>query len=208
MHPWVAEAMVVGEFMRQAGVSVAQADAWAARLSGQQPADGRWLAYPIKVEHMPPSSEGAVAIVVTSAASEVRVQGLAWGADPASPTCRVGPLGSLPDIAARAYAEAGISDVTGIPVETTDRSVVRGLMSAVGLGLVGIDSVADVLDSSQPPILNGSGGLWQSNPVFAAGLECVARAAEYVRGGAQYAVGHSSYGYAGQGNLVAVLGRS
>jgi acetyl-CoA acetyltransferase len=209
MHPWVAEAMVVEEFMRLAGLSHAQADAWAARLSGRSNQDdGSWFAYPIKVEHMPPPSQGAVALVVTAGASDVRLQGISWGADPANLTQRKGLLGSLPDIAARAFAEAGLTDLTGIPVETTDRSVIRGLMNAVGLGLMSADSVAAVFDSSPPPNLNSSGGLWRSNPVFAAGLECVARAAQQVRAGARCAVGHSNYGYAGQGNLVAVLGRS
>jgi hypothetical protein len=205
-HPWAAEAMVVGEFMRTAGLTMSQVDAWAAERSGSQVGDDEWLAYPIKTSHMPPPSEAAVALVVTADYTDVRVGGISWGVDSAVPTQRAGSLGSLPDIAARAFAEAGVSAVDGLPVETTDRSVVRGAMNAVGLGLASPENVGTLFDTL-PANLNRSGGLWKSNPVFAAGLECVARAAEHVRSGEAAAVAHSNYGYAGQGNLVAVLER-
>jgi hypothetical protein len=205
-HPWVAEAMVVGEFMRTAELTMPQVDVWAADRSGSQAEDDEWLAYPIKIRHVPRPSESAVALVVTADHTDVRVRGISWGVDAAVPTQRVGPLGSLPDITARAFAEAGVSVADGLPVETTDRSVVRGAMNAVGLGLVSPRDVGTFFDTP-PANLNPSGGLWKSNPVFAAGLECVARATEHVRGGAGAAVAHSNYGYAGQGNLVAVLGK-
>jgi hypothetical protein len=56
--------------------------------------------------------------------------------------------------------------------------------------------------------VNPSGGLWASNPLFAAGLERVLHAGRHVREGADAAVAHSSFGYAGQGQLVAILRRA
>lgn len=207
LHPWVAEAMVMQAFMREARIEVSQVDAWAERLSGSQNLDGGWLAYPLRVTHMPPATQSAVALVVTADPAGVRIDGMSWGVDPAPPVERRGVLGSLPTIAAKAFREAGFDPVPALPVETTDRSVVRLCMAAVGLGLTTIDRVVADFDAGAFSHLNRNGGLWSTNPVFAAGLECVARAAEHVRNGEPTAVAHANYGYAGQGNLVAVLGK-
>lgn len=207
LHPWVAEAMVVEAFMREAGIEVSQVDAWAERLSGKPDRDDGWLAYPMRFAHMPSVTQGAVALVVSSDPAGVRIEGMSWGTDPASPVERRGILGSLPMIAERTFREAGLDPVPALPVETTDQSVVRLCMAAVGLGLTTLDRVVADFDKGAFSHLNRDGGLWSTNPVFAAGLECVARAAEHVRNGAPTAVAHANYGYAGQGNLVAVLGK-
>jgi hypothetical protein len=78
-------------------------------------------------------------------------------------------------------------------------------MTVAGLGLAGAADSARALTGSELPYVNAAGGLWASNPMFAAGLECVARAVAHIRGGAPAAVAHSSYGFGGQGQMVAVL---
>jgi acetyl-CoA acetyltransferase len=75
----------------------------------------------------------------------------------------------------------------------------------VGLGLTAPEEVAAALSTGRLPEVNPSGGLWATNPIFAAGLERVAEAVRRIRDGAPEALAHSSYGYAGQGQFVAVL---
>jgi len=207
LHPWAAEAMVVQDFMRAAGLTVDDVDAWVAQAGCTGAPPGEWLAYPLRRSHLPPASRAAVALVLTAAPAAVGVRGLAWGADAAGVVDRGGVLGSLPGIATMAYRQAGLSSPAEVPVETTDRSAVRRAVAAVGLGLVDIAKAHQALEGGQLARLNSSGGLWQSNPVFAAGPECIARATQHVRRGASKAVAHASYGFAGQGNLVTVLGQ-
>jgi len=106
---------------------------------------------------------------------------------------------------ARAYAEADLTPSPALPIETTDRTTFRLCIAAAGLGLVDAADAPRALLAGELPQLNASGGLWAANPIFASGLERVARAVEHVRAGAPAAVAHSSFGAAGQGQLVAVL---
>lgn len=206
LHPWVGEALATSLFLTSSGMRADVADELACRLAGGAPSEFEsWLAYPLKRRHVPPATQGAVAVLVTADPSPVSVAGMAWGADAAAPTERPGPLGSLPAIARSAYDEAGFQPSVHSGAETTDRSTFRLCMSAVGLGLCDGTSIGEAVIKGTLAGVNKSGGLWRSNPVFAAGLECVARAAERVRSGERAVIAHSSYGYAGQGNLVAVL---
>lgn len=203
-HPWTAEAMVTSMFLARAGLTPDIAD-HIAEAGGRSGGSDDWLAYPLRRRHIPPATEGAVAVVVTAEATGICVEGLRWGVDPASPEAQRDG-GSLAAIAGRAYGEAGYTPEPSTAVETTDRSLFRLCMTAAGLGLTPTDEAGAAVVTGALPGLNPTGGLWTRNPVFAAGLECVARAGQRIRGGESTVVAHSCYGHGGQGNFVTVLG--
>ena len=91
-------------------------------------------------------------------------------------------------------------------IETTDRTVFRLVMAANALGLGQPSEVADALIEGRLPRLQPSGGLFRRNAGYAAGLERIVCAAEAVERGALSALAHSSYGRAGQGHSLTVLG--
>ena len=205
LHPTVAEAMVTRRFLDAHHIDEDAFDELAAQRWEGAPPDAV-LSLPLRCIHVPPPTEAAVALVVTREKAAVEVGGLAWGADHPDPTLRGDdPLGSLSRLAGQAYAEAGITPTGDLGVETTDRTVFRLAMAAVGLGLVNGSEVVEAVIGNGLPGLNTSGGLWRSNPIFAAGLERIAEAARRVRGGEPTVVAHSTYGFGGQGNCVAVL---
>jgi acetyl-CoA acetyltransferase len=199
------EAVLTQQYVDRLGLDLDQIDELARSLAPSPPAD-ELLAWPIRSLHVPPPTDGAVAVVVGAEPGGVEVAGLHWGVHAADPLARpLPPDEALAAIAARAYAEAGLTPSAGVPVETTDRTTFRLCMAAAGLGLVAPADAPRALLAGELPHLNASGGLWAANPIFAAGLERVVRAVEHVRAGAPAAVAHSSYGAAGQGHLVAVL---
>lgn len=197
LHPLVAEAAVSAAFLRRAGLPEPDGDA------------GDFFCWPLRHADLPPPSDAAVAIVLTAGPGPVEVAGLAWGAEAADPPARrLTPEEAVAAVAGRAAGEAGVTIGTDTVIETTDRTPYRLAMTLAGLGLAGPPrpGAADAsAGSARPPTLNPSGGLWASNPIFAAGLERVAHAALAVRGGSPVALAHSSYGYAGQGQFVTVL---
>lgn len=208
-HPWVAEAVATRAAVDRYGMPLDAVDELAQRLSGGAAADDRELVTPIRTSHVPPPTEGAVALVVTAEPAPVRVAGLAWGADHPDPLARNGgPLGSLPVITEEACRRAGVTLTPEVPVETTDRTAFRLCLSVGGLGLAAPAEAAAALLDGRLPRVNTSGGLWVSNPILAAGLERIAEGVLQVRQGAEVVVAHSSYGYGGQGNAVAVLSRN
>ena len=207
LHPLVVEAIATRQFLEAHGLG---RDDIAALESAQGVNGGTGdevVSLPLRRRHLPPPTEGAVALVVTADAGDVSLGGLAWGADDPDPLRRGGPLGSLPRLAREAYAQAGIEASPDLVVETTDRTLFRLPMAAAGLGLVDAEDAFRALSDKKLANLNRSGGLRVSNPVVAAGLERIAEAVGLVRGGEDVAVAHSSYGMGGQGNLVAVLRR-
>ncbi len=186
LHPLVAEAAVTASFLDRAG------------LPAPAGAAADFYCWPLRHDDFPPTTDAAVALVLTEGPGPVEVAGLAWGTEVPDPTARrLTPEAAVAAVAARASAEAGIVIDGSVVIETTDRTPYRLAMTLAGLGL-GPETVA-------PAHVNPSGGLRASNPVYAAGLERVAHAALAVRNGAPVAVAHSSYGYAGQGQLVTVL---
>lgn len=206
LHPTVAEAVVTRQFLDTYGIADDAFDDFAAGQWPGGPPDDHPLSLPLRRIHIPPPTEAAVALVVTRDPAEVEVGGLAWGSDHPDPTRRGDdPLGSLPRLARQAYEEAGVGPSAELGVETTDRTVFRLATAVVGLGLVDPAEAVDVVAGGRITGLNPSGGLWTSNPVVAAGLERIAEAAERVRGGEHAVVAHSTYGFGGQGNFVAVL---
>lgn len=199
LHPTVAEAVFTRRFLDTHDIAD---DALDALADGQ---GDEFVATPLRRRHLPAPTEAAVAMVLTADPTDIRVAGLAWGADHADPTRRADVLGSLPALAARAYGEAGLEPHPELVVETTDRTVFRLASAAAGLGLVGPGDAASAVVGGQLPNLNRSGGLRASNPPVAAGLERIVEAVHRIREGADVVVAHSSYGAAGQGNAVTVL---
>jgi hypothetical protein len=186
LHPLVAEAAVSAAFLARHDL--------AAEEFGAGGAAGDVVAWPLRAGHLPPPTDAAVALVLTAGPGDVEVAGLAWGTETADPTARrLLPEAAVAAVAQRAAGEAGVALGPEVVVETTDRTPFRLAITLTGLGL------------PRTAAVNPSGGLWVSNPIFAAGLERVAHAALAVRAGAPAALAHSSYGYAGQGQLAAVV---
>lgn len=199
LHPTVAEAVFTRRFLDAYGIADDALDG-IARGEGDE-----IIATPLRRRHLPDPTEAAVAMVLTADRADVQVAGLAWGADNADPTRRGDVLGSLPNLAARAYREASLTPHAELAVETTDRTVFRLASAAAGLGLAEPREAVAAVAGGQLANLNRSGGLWVSNPPVAAGLERIVEAARLIQGGADAAVAHSSYGAGGQGNAVTVL---
>jgi acetyl-CoA acetyltransferase len=194
LHPLVAEAAVSAMFLSRHGLP-------ASRVVAPGNDAGDFVCWPLRSGHLPPATDGAVALVLSADPGEVEVAGLAWGVEAADPTARrLTPEAAVAAVAGAATREAGIPVDTDLLVETTDRTPFRLAMTLTGLGL-------PALAGERLPTVNRSGGLWASNPIFAAGLERVAHAALAVRDGVPAALAHSSYGYAGQGQFVTVLRR-
>jgi acetyl-CoA acetyltransferase len=187
LHPLVAEAAVSASFLARHGL--------AAEEFGDPEASGGVVAWPLRAGHLPPPTDAAVALVLSAEPGDVEVAGLSWGTEAADPTARrLLPEAAVAAVVEKAGGEAGLGVGPGLVVETTDRTPFRLAMTLKGLGLPSAS-------------VNPSGGLWASNPIFAAGLERVAHAALAVRAGAPAALAHSSYGYAGQGQFATMLRR-
>lgn len=206
-----AEALLTGAFLERTGLTMADVDALSERLGGGALDDPDTpLAEPLRRRHVPPPTDAAIALVLGDDGGDAGVElaGLHWGAE----TSDIGgrqrtPEASLAAVAERALGEAELTLSDEVPLETTDRTTFRLCMSVAGLGLADARASARRLAAGELPRVNPGGGLWERNPIFAAGLDCVARAVEHVRGGVPAAVAHSSYGFAGQGQMVAVLRR-
>jgi hypothetical protein len=164
------------------------------------------ISSPLRYRHLAPEADAAVALVLSSEPAAVEVAGLAWGAESADPLARgAPPEETLALLARQAFQQAGTDVTAASVVETTERNVFRLCISAAGLGLVDPARAPDTLLGDGLPALNAAGGRFAGEAMFAAGLERIAHAARAVAGGAGLAVAHSSYGRAGQGQLVTVL---
>ncbi len=217
LHPLVAEALVAQLFAHRHGIPLDRFDELAARLhgdrvghgagSGDDDGDGM-ISSPLRYRHLAPEADAGVALVLSSEPAAVEVAGLAWGAESADPLARAAPPEeTLAALAQRAYQQAGGDATAATVVETTERNVFRLCISAAGLGLVDPAGAPDTLLNDGLPALNAAGG-FAGEAMFAAGLERIAHAARAVAAGAGLAVAHSSYGRAGQGQLVTVLRRA
>ncbi|MGH9040046.1 MAG: hypothetical protein ACRDZ3_07435, partial [Acidimicrobiia bacterium] len=207
LHPLVAEALVAQGFAHRHGIPLARFDDLAERLHAGPGPDGP-ISTPLRRRHLAPATDAAVAVVLTVEPAPVEVAGLAWGADSADPLGRAAaPEAALAALAGRAYRQAGVDAGTCPVVETTERNAFRLCISAAGLGLVEPAVAPDTLLGDGLANLN-AGGRFAGEAMFAAGLERIAHAARAVAGGAESAVAHSSYGRAGQGQLVTVLRRA
>jgi acetyl-CoA acetyltransferase len=212
LHPLAAEGMLAGRFGARYGVDSAAAERLAAACrerAGAAAAEDAPLCWPLRGSLVPRPTDGAVALLLSRDEGDVEVAGLAFGAHDPRPSERRDPVAATAALAERAYAEAGGVDPRRTVIETTDRNAFRFWMSAIGLGFCAPgDDLAVQLAGEAGQRLNPGGGLWASNPVYAAGLQCVAGAVGALRGGAGEAIAHSSFGLCGNGDAVVVLRRA
>ncbi len=187
-----------------------------------------YVSLPLRRLNLPPYSDGACAIVVTTEEKAKKsgrpvawINGVGWSNN----TYYMGDkdlwrLSSLSQAANRAYAMAGIRD----PMKELDLAEVYDVTSyhelmeyeALGLCREGdggrlIDSGATSLGGDLP--VNPSGGMLSSNPYIAVGLFRIAEAALQVTNqagrrqvpGAKTGVAHGMSGICGQSNTVVIL---
>lgn len=205
LHPLVAEALVARMFAHRHAIPLDRFDTLAEELAGGAGVDDAPVSTPLWRRHLAPEADRAVAVVLSTEPAAVEVAGLAWGAESADPLSRGVPEERLAGLARQAWGQAGMEPGDGVVVESTERNVFRLCISAAGLGLVEPAAAPDALLGGGLPQLNAAAGRWAGEATFAAGLERIAHAARAVSGGAEVAVAHSSYGRAGQGQLVTVL---
>lgn len=208
LHPLVAEALVARMFAHRHAIPLSRFDALAEELAGAPPVADGPVSTPLWRRHLAPEADRAVAVVLSTEPAPVEVAGLAWGAESADPLARGAPEERLAGLARQAWAQAGMEPDGGVAVESTERNVFRLCISAAGLGLVEPALAPEALLDGGIAQLNAGGGRWAGEASFAAGLERIAHAARAVAGGEDLALAHSSYGRAGQGQLVTVLRRA
>jgi hypothetical protein len=143
-------------------------------------------------------------VLVSAAGVRAEITALDFATDSALPLEQhADPVGRLRQ---RMVERTGHDPAQADVIETTDRTVFRLVMAANALGLGQPSEVADALIEGRLPRLQPSGGLFRRNAGYAAGLERIVCAAEAVERGALSALAHSSWGRAGQGQSLTVLG--
>jgi len=188
------------------------------------------LAWPLKNLDLPPATDGACAMVLTTEKNVKQtnknvawIKGVGWTND----TYYLGDkeLGELPSLrsaAQRAYQMAGIDD----PLEQLDVAEIHDLtsfhelMSYEALGFCSQGEAGTLIDreitcmEGKLPV-NPSGGALSSHPYTAVGLIRVAEAAMQIMGraeghqipGAETTLAQGASGMCGQTNCVLVLGK-
>jgi hypothetical protein len=203
LHPLMGEAILAQQFLASHGLEVHHLDA-AAGGAGDDGAD--FASWPLRHAHIPPPTDAAVALVVARDEAPVRLTGFEWRTAHPDPLARRhGPLETLSRLSEEVAQHVGFDPRTAGVVESTDRNTFRLLLTAAWLEGLDPHEIVPILSGEGLERLNPSGGLWVSNPLWAAGLERVVEAASRVRSGTERAVAHASYGRAGQSQAVAVL---
>jgi len=166
--------------------------------TAQEIRESKMLAWPLRLYEGCPMSEGACAVVVTSAPTTERpawVRGCAALTDTYAMGDRMTrPEGTLVDLvtlrlaAERAYAQAGITD----PVNQLDVLEIHAPFSSAeamaypALGLCTSEGGPEFVDRSLAgeigPVINPSGGPQTANPVSATGLVRIIECAQQVMG--------------------------
>ena len=177
------------------------------------------VSWPLREEHLPKPSDGAVGMVlVTESACEklgadpVWLDGVGWetaGYD--GSTFELGELEAATGAADSAYEEAGVTDPTTFDAaEIHSKNAFHELMVADALGLPGNDDAASAeldgaFDAGGSVPVNPSGGPYAGNPLIATGLQRVAAAVRHIEDGADRTVAHATAGFTDQVHGVAVL---
>jgi acetyl-CoA C-acetyltransferase len=190
----------------------------------------KYISWPLRELNLPPHSDGACAIVLTTEEKAKRsnrpvawIKGVGWAND----TYYMGDkdlwmLSSLAAAAKKAYKMAGIQNpLKEIDVaEVYDMTSFHELMEYEALGFCKQGEGGKFIDSGAPFIegelpVNPSGGALSSNPYTAVGLFRVAEAALQVSGraggrqvpDARVALAHGMSGLCGQSNHVVILSK-
>lgn len=192
-----------------------------------QPPRSNMVAWPLRVDELPPYADGAVAMLAGNEEAAralglpfVAIAGLGWAYDTYwSGGSDLWRLSSLAAAAHRAYRQAGVADATAQldVVEVMDVTPYHALMACEALGLCpageGGRFAEDVLGGRAPVALNPSGGLHAGYTDFAAGLDRVAELYHQLTGtagacqvpGARRGLAHAASGFAAQVNSVFIL---
>ncbi|UER53357.1 hypothetical protein HJG43_00915 [Kineosporiaceae bacterium SCSIO 59966] len=202
-HPLAAEALAVTRWLHDHGLTADRFDALTSFLSRDTDDDRVWFA-PLRVSHFAPVDGAAVAVLVASDGLRAEIKAVDFATDSALPVeANPDPVGRLRE---RILGRTGVDPAGAQIIETTDRTVFRLLMAAHALGLGDPVDVADAVIEGSLPRLQPSGGLFRRNAGYAAGLERIVCAAAAIERGAPTALAHSSYGRAGQGQSLTLLG--
>lgn len=202
-HPLAAEALMVTRWLHAHGLTVSRFDDLTSFLAPDAADDGVLFA-PLRHAHLAPAHGTAAAVVVASEGLRAAVRVVDFATDSALPLEQSpDPVGRLRE---RMRARTGSDPADAEVIETTDRTVFRLVMAAHALGLGDPGEVADAIVAGGLPRLQPSGGLFRRNAGHAAGLERIVCAADAVERGASAALAHSSYGRAGQGHSLTLLG--
>lgn len=180
-------------------------------VNAQQVRAGEFQATPLRETHLPPATDGAVAMVLASsryvAANRhlrplCRVAGVGWNSDSYRlDAARLGDMRSAKAAMRQAMDAAGVGDARDIDVIELDTpTIFHELGYAAALGLS---------DRQISP----SGGSFAQNPVFCTGMVNAMEAALQVAGragpvqqpGVRRAAAHGCHGYAQQGNVFIVF---
>lgn len=202
-HPLAAEALAVTRWLHAHGLNADRFDSLTSFLSPDT-ADDRVCFAPLRAAHLAPVDGAAVAVLVAADGLRAEIKAIDFSTDSAL------PLEQSPDpvrrLRERMRARIGSDPADAQVIETTDRTVFRLVMAAHAMGLGDPGEVADAVVGGGLPRLQPSGGLFRRNAGHAAGLERIVCAADAVERGAGTALAHSSYGRAGQGHSLTLLG--
>jgi len=191
--------------------------------------NSKLLAWPLKHLDLPPATDGACAMVLTTEENIKQTNNVAWikGVGWTNDTYylgdkELGELSSLRFAAQRAYRMAGIDDpLEQLDVaEVHDLSSFHELMAYEALGFCRKGEAGMLIDREVTSVqgklpVNPSGGALSSHPYTAVGLIRVAEAAMQVIGsaeghqvpGVETALAHGASGMCGQANCVLILGK-
>jgi hypothetical protein len=203
-HALAAEALAVNRWLYAHGLTADRFDPLTTFLAPDRADDDRLWFTPLRAAHLAPVDGAAAAVLVSAAGVRAEITALDFATDSALPLEQhADPVGRLRQ---RMVERTGHDPAQADVIETTDRTVFRLVMAANALGLGQPSEVADALIEGRLPRLQPSGGLFRRNAGYAAGLERIVCAAEAVERGALSALAHSSWGRAGQGQSLTVLG--
>lgn len=184
------------------------------------------IAWPLRAGDLPSASDGAFGMILTdldfaraSGKPFALLKAIHWGeSSPIGSRTATGATG-LPQVAARAYRQAGITQSIDVDlIELVARSsyeevaLLADLIAPLGLAA---DAISPADARAGPITVNPSGGSWGTYAMQSAGLlaasevvrQLTDRAGPTQVSSARIGIAHGQSGFAAQGNVVAVFGR-
>jgi acetyl-CoA C-acetyltransferase len=226
----VADARAAADAVVDRGVENAAANPRSVPNPSAATGDDSVVSWPVTREHLPPVTDGAVAMVLSNEATvkasdtpRVTIEG--FGLETATYNAgnrQFGRLDALEGAAEVAYESAGIEDPTDSldAIEVHAKTAFHELMACEALGLRGEGEAAEAalsgtFDRNGELPVNPSGGAYAANPLVATGLQRVAAGVRQLQGDAAYlddrpdrVLAHATAGYTDQVHGIAVLGRA